>query len=173
MRSKLCVLLSLAFVLPACGSREDPAAKNAVGPAAQAAGMDVTKPYLTEKKIQGVIAIIKEKPEFWDSCKGLTPVTVNAEMEAVAKKYGFANFQDLSASTYRVSIGMMQAQIAKHASEMEAAQEGMDEDADTPPEVKKMMQDQMKAAMSMGQDLNDADQKLVEKYLGQLEALHE
>ncbi len=171
MRSRTGVLLSLAFVLSACGSKEGPETKGAVAPAAKASDMDMSKPYLTEKKIEGVIAVLKEKPEFWESCKGVTPVTVNAELEAVAKKYGFANFQDLATSTHRVGIGMMQASISKNAAEMQKAQAEIENDPDLSPEMKKTLQDRMTAVTAMGQDLNEADQKLVDKYFDQLEAV--
>ena len=164
MLARLCALLSLALILPACGSREDPAAKNAVPAAAvKAPDMDMSKPCLTDKKVQGVIALIKEKPDFLKDFKGAAPAAVSAEMEAAARKYGFANYQDLAVSLHRVTIGMMDVQIAKHNREMS-------EDEDIPAAAKEMMRDQMKAATG-GSELNKDDLKLVEKYFDQLEAL--
>jgi hypothetical protein len=158
MLSRICVLLSLVFVLSACGPKEG-AGNQGVGAAAPA--MDMSKPYLTEKKVEGVIAILKEKPEFWGA-RG--PLAANAEMNAVAKKYGFSDSMDLSASLYRVGMGAMQAGMAKQVGEM-------DKNPNMTPEAKKMMQDQVKTAMQGAGQINAADLKFVEKYFDQIQAV--
>ena len=66
------------------------------------------------------------------------PLTANAELDALARKFGFTDGMDLSLCLYRVGIGVMQVGMAKHTAEL-------DENPNLTPQAKKVMQDQMQA----------------------------
>ena len=181
MTPKSIALLSAACLfLASCGKEGGSgsgAAGGGSGSTASAPEADLTKPYLTDAKVQGVLKVIQEKPEFWkEYAKGWNPLTVKgkmAELDAYAKKQGFADFQDYVNSSTRVMTGLGVVAMEKAQVDMAKAFEKAQADAD--PETKKMLEEQAKAMQGISgtadaPKLNDADRKLVEKYWSQFEA---
>jgi hypothetical protein len=180
MTPKSIALLSAACLfLASCGKGGGSGASGGGDEStASAPQSDFSKPYLSEAKVQGVVKVMQEDPEFWkEYAKGWNPLTVKgkmAELDAHARKQGFSDFQDYTNSAMRVWAGMGLIAMEKTQAEMVKSFEKVPEDAT--PEMKKMMEDQKKAmlegmaGMSDQQKLNDADRKLIEKHWSQLEA---
>jgi len=162
----------LVLLLPACGSKTEPGAPAPGAPGGGGAAVDMKTPYLTEKKIEGMIALTKDNPNFWASRAGKPPSAATAEMHALAKKYGFSNFQDLAETAARVTMGMAAVGMAKlNASEFEESRQAMKDSPGLPADMKGLMQKHVEDTMAATGDLNEKDRKLVEKYYDRLDAL--
>jgi hypothetical protein len=169
LSSKTIVLLSLSSILVACGPKGG--AGGGGGEDTKAAATDLSKPYLTDKKVEGVISLLQEKPEYWKDLKPWTPLTANAELEALIKKHGFSSYQDFAASFSRVSTGLAAAAMEKSVKETDAARSKALSDPNLTPEMKKMLEDSTKATSPFSREfpeLNEADRKVIEKYYDQL-----
>jgi hypothetical protein len=111
---------------------------------------------LTEKHIQGFIASQKELTAMADRLQeaGDKPdPKLQAELEALAKKHGFASFGELDDVAANISVVMagLDPQTGDYSDPLEAIKQEMEDikaDASIPDNDKKQMLEEMTAALS-------------------------
>lgn len=159
-----------------------PAAPDAKSPepAATAPAKVLKAQTLTEKVIKECIAAAKDPKleEITNKYKGqvsgvqagLASMTASAEVIAVVKKHGFADWEEWAGTTSKLWVGAYRLGVDKALKEMNA--KGL------PPEAAKAMagaQEQMKQGVDEAEKnvgkLTDAELKVVEKMLPEIEKM--
>jgi hypothetical protein len=154
---------------------------------------DYTKPYLTDKKIQNLLAALKDNDnplksvlDAAGSRTGFSGVKKTiAELDGVAKKYGFEGYEDYMAVWGRVTVAQMQTwgeQIQKDSAEffkknIASAEEALKK-TDLSPEMRQMYEEQVKGSREALEEaqkekkvedaISAADMALVKKYQAEL-----
>jgi len=197
--NSFCISLILAcLVTVACKSGQTGSASgmfsaaSAKVPVDNPAVSDYAKPYLTDDKMNKLLASMKEDHnplEFMFKDKGptnlLTVGTRLEEFNSYARKYGFQDYQDYTAVWGRVTVGQMQiwgAEMMKQTTQgFQKSIADAQADLKKPnlsPEQRKFDEEQIasmqKAIDDMNQsssksELNAADMELVKKYKDQIE----
>jgi hypothetical protein len=136
---------------------------------------------LTEKQIEGFIAAQKEMAAVSEKMQGATPdkpdPKIQAELEAVAKKNGFASFaeyDDVAANISLILAGI-DPQTKKFTEPRQAILKEIEEvkkDKSIPAKEKKQMLDELNEALKTAEPVKFRDNiALVTKYADKLDAV--
>ena len=146
-----------------------------------AAAQSVKQMKLNEKQIEGFIAAQKDMAAVTEKMQGATSdkpdPKVQAELESVAKKHGFATFaeyDDVAANISMVMAGI-DPQSKAFTDPKVAIQKEIDEvtgDKSIPDKEKKQMLEELNEALKSAQPIQNPDNiELVKKYYDKIDAV--
>jgi hypothetical protein len=133
---------------------------------------------LTEKNVQGFIAAQKDLGEIsgkLQSSGDKPDPKLQAELEAIAKKHGFASFEELDDIAANISMVMagIDPETGAFTDPVDAIKKEMEEikgDKSIPDKDKKQMLDEMEDALKMTPPLKyPANVELVKKYRAEID----
>jgi len=187
------VCVSAAVLFSACGKAEDPSSsssdggkKSAATAAAEHPRDDMSKPYLSEAKVGNFIKSLegdRNAFEILTTDNSLLSAAKSgkrlAELDALAKKYGFENTEDYMAVWSRLmaaNLALMAEATMKTTREMYEGTIKISEEqlkrTDLTPELREMNQEQIKASREALEEfkkpqekgLNDKDIEIFRKH---------
>jgi hypothetical protein len=141
----------------------------------------ITQIQLTEKQVLSFVAAQKDMAAITDKMQGNTSdkpdPKIQAELEAAAKKYGFANFAEYDDVAANISLimGGIDAKTKKFTEPREATLKEIEEvknDKSIPAKEKKQMLDELNEALKSAEPIKFRDNiALVTKHFDKLEAV--
>jgi hypothetical protein len=148
------------------------------GSGAAAQGSDFKQVQLTDKQIQGFIAAQKDltaiSSKFQDTGEKPDP-KLQAELDAIAKKNGFANFEELDDIAANISMVMagLDPETGAFTDPVEAIKKEIEEitaDKSIPEKDKKQMLEEMQEALKATPSLKyPSNVELVKKYRDEID----
>lgn len=133
---------------------------------------------LTEKQIEGFISAHKDMAAVTDKMQSEKPdPAVQQQLEGIAKKFGFKNFDDYDEVASNIALVMagMDPQTKAFTDPPTAIKKEIDEvtaDKSIPEREKKTMLDELAEAMKMAQPIqHQGNIDLIKKYYDRLEPL--
>jgi len=165
---KLLAVFASIAILSGCGKSDDSSSdspdsggsgsKSAKSAEGQKPWDDVTKPYLSDKKMGDFIESLKDTNGPFDAVSKGKVTAFNTgkvmdEFESAAKKHGFASGEEYLGAWMRIMAAQMQvmqeegnlSMIKMHEESIKSAQETLKKPEVT-PEMKQMLEDQIKGS---------------------------